>query len=150
MSLDSVPIDVTALRAKDYTSDGKNIIISLGTRSSTEQTLSVPVECLYDLIADLQKLNSKKSVDPLQQPMGSSARPLPAKDLNQVKVTVPKKWMLRSGLPNYPLVIMIMDPQTEAQAGYGLTATAAQEIAIGLVKYADTLAKHEARQRKLS
>jgi hypothetical protein len=61
---------------------------------------------------------------------------------------VPKKWMLRSGLPDHPLVVMVFDPQTEKQSGYGLTATAAREMAVGLVKYADTLAKHQAKKQK--
>lgn len=56
--------------------------------------------------------------------------------------------MLRSGLPDHPLVVMVFDPQTEAQAGYALTATAAREMAVALVKYADTVAKYEASKRK--
>ena len=50
--------------------------------------------------------------------------------------------MLRSGLPDHPLVVLVFDPQTEKQSGYGLTAGAAREMAVGLVKYADTVAKH--------
>lgn len=150
MSQDNtLPIDVTALRASDYTPDGKNVIISMSMQYSAERTLSVPVECLYGLIADLQKLNSAKGVTPIKPPEQAVATPQPAKDLNRVNVTVPKKWMLKSGLPNHPLVIMIMDPQTEAQVGYAITAAAAQEMAIGLVKYADTITKHEASKRKL-
>jgi hypothetical protein len=145
----AIPIDVAALRAKDYSSDSKNIIISLTTRFSTEHTFSVPVECVYELIADLQKLNSAKGPTPVKTAEQSVTRP-PATDLNRINVTVPKKWMLKSALPNHPLVIMIMDPQTETQAGYALTASAAQEMAIGLIKYADTVTKHEAKKRNLS
>ena len=71
-----------------------------------------------------------------------------AKDLTRLNVTVPKKWMLRSGLPDHPLVILVFDPLTEKQSGYGLTAGAAREMAVGLVKYADTLAKHETETQK--
>lgn len=146
----AIPINVAALRAKDYGFDGKNIIISLTPRFSSEQTFSVPVECLYELIADLQKLNSAKrasAATPTGEPI---TKPKPTNDPNQVKVAIPKKWLLRSGLPDHPLVIVILDPQTEAQTGYALTASAAQEMAVALTKVADTVAKHEAKKRSLS
>jgi len=141
----AIPVDVAALRAQDYSYDGKNVIISLRPRYSAEQTFSVPLECLYELITDLQKLNAAKGASkPATEP---AVKPQPASDPNQVKVTVPKKWQLRSGLPAHPLVIVILDPQTEAQTGYALTAPAAQEMAVALTKIADTVAKHEAKKR---
>lgn len=144
-----LPIDVIALRAINRTPDRENIIISLTTRFSTEQTYSVPIECLKQLITDLQKLNSAEGVTPTKPPEPIVA-PQQAKDQSQVNVTVPKKWMVGSGLPNHPLVVMIFNPQTETQVGYALTTTSAREMAIGLVKYADTVAKHEANKQKLS
>jgi hypothetical protein len=53
------PISVTALRAEDYSPDAKNVIISLATKySNVERKYSVPIECLYDLITDLKRLNA--------------------------------------------------------------------------------------------
>jgi hypothetical protein len=144
-----IPIDVIALRANNRTPDGNNIIISLITRFSTEQAYSVPIECLKELITDLQKLNSVAGVTTTKSPE-PIASPKPAADQSRVNVTVPKKWMLGSGLPNHPVVVMIFNPQTETQAGYALTSTSAREMAVGLVKYADTVAKHEANKPKLS
>ena len=144
------PIEVAAVRATDYNLDGKNVIISMTPRFSAEQTFSVPVECLYELIADLQKLNSAKGASAAKPAAAPITKPQPANELNQVKVTVPKKWMLRSGLPQHPLVVVILDPQTEVQTGYALTASAAQEMAVALTKVADTVAKHEANKRNLS
>lgn len=146
----AIPVDVAALRAQDYSYDGKNVIISLRPRYSAEQTFSVPLECLYELITDLQKLNAAKGASAAKPAAEPQVKPQPASDLNQVKVTVPKKWQLRSGLPAHPLVIVILDPQTEAQTGYALTAPAAQEMAVALTKIADTVAKHEAKKRTLS
>jgi hypothetical protein len=55
----TVPISVTAVRAEGYSSDCKEIVISLTTKySNAERKYSVPVECLYDLIVDLQRLNA--------------------------------------------------------------------------------------------
>jgi len=57
-----VPISVTALRAEDYSPDGKNIIISLTTKySASERKYSVPVESFHDFITDLKRLSSVKS-----------------------------------------------------------------------------------------
>ena len=145
-----IPIDIIALRANDRTHDGKNIIISLKPRYSPEQTYSVPVECLYELITDLQNLNSSKgtaAIKPLEQ---SISAPQPAKDLSRINVTIPKKWMLKSGLPDHPIVVVIFNPQTEIQSGYALPAAAAKEMGVGLVKYADIVAGHEASKRTLS
>jgi hypothetical protein len=50
--------------------------------------------------------------------------------------------MMRSGLPEHPVVIMVFDPQTDAQAGFALSAASAKEMAAGLTKYADELARH--------
>jgi len=153
-------INVIDIRAHEYTPDGKGIIVSLATKYSPERRdYSVPVECLYNLISDLRTLKppsdgAAPADEPLQQapaPSQASGQPIlapGAKDLTRLNVTVPKKWMLRSGLPDHPLVVMVFDPQTEKQSGYGLTAAAAREMAVGLVKYADTVAKHQASNQK--
>ena len=59
MVKDAFPISVVALRAEGYTSDGKNVIISLTTKYSVaERKYSIPVECVADFIADLNRLNA--------------------------------------------------------------------------------------------
>jgi hypothetical protein len=155
------PITVIDMRAHEYSQDGKNIIISLATKYSAERrSYAVPVECLYDLISDLRTLKQTADgarAEPAEasppeaapsQVSAPTASPPQAKDLTRLNVIVPKKWMLRSGLPDHPLVVMVFDPMTEKQAGYGLTTTAAREMAVGLVKYADAVAKHETQKQK--
>ena len=152
------PINVLDIRAHEYSQDGKNIIISLATKYSAERrSYAVPVGCLYDLISDLRTLKqpsdgampepadeaSSQSDPTPSQAGGQTTPPREAKDLTRLNVSVPKKWMLRSGLPDHPLVVLVFDPVTEKQSGYGLTAAAAREMAVGLVKYADTIAKHQ-------
>lgn len=72
---DTVPVSIIALRADAYSADGKNVIISLKTKFSTaERKYSVPLECFYDLIVDLQRLNASKeatSIEPSTQPPGA-------------------------------------------------------------------------------
>ena len=56
------------------------------------------------------------------------------------------RWMVGSGLPRQPMVLVIIDPQTEGQAGYAFDAESAREMAAGLVKNANALAAHEAKK----
>lgn len=155
------PINVIDIQAHEYSPDGKNIIISLATKYSAERrTYAVPVGCLYDLIADLRTLkqtSDEATAEPADEPPQQAPAPAQsngqasspeAKDLTRLNVTVPKKWMLRSGLPDRPMIVLVFDPLTEKQSGYGLTAGAAREMAVGLVKYADTLAEHETKTQK--
>ncbi len=74
---EAVPVSVIALRADAYLPDGKNVLISLTTKYSTaERKYSVPLECFYDLIVDLQRLN--ESLD--ARPIASSIQPATALD----------------------------------------------------------------------
>ncbi len=60
----AIPISVAGLRAEGYSPDRKSVIISITTKySSAERKYSVPVDCLYDLIVDLQRLNADADAD---------------------------------------------------------------------------------------
>jgi hypothetical protein len=103
------------------------------------------------LIADLQKLHAPWSTSvPAAAPPAAAAKtgtsPAAAKDPNRINVLIPRKWMLRSGLPDHPFVIIVFDPQTDTQAEFALSAASATEMAAGLVKYADVLEKQEANK----
>jgi hypothetical protein len=60
-----IPISVTSLRAEDCSPDQNNLIISLTTKYSTvERKYSIPIECFYDLILDLQRLHISRQATP--------------------------------------------------------------------------------------
>jgi hypothetical protein len=66
----TIPVSVIALRADDYSPDGKNVIVSLTTKFSTaERKYSVPVECFHDFIVDLQRLNAAASATSIETPI---------------------------------------------------------------------------------
>jgi len=50
--------------------------------------------------------------------------------------------MVGSGLPKFPVVFVIFDPQTEAQFGYALAADSALKIAEELINQAEALKAH--------
>jgi len=79
----TTPISVIALRADDYSPDGKNVIISLTTKfSAAERKYSVPVACFQDLIVDLQRLNAAASATSVETPIQPAAAPNLADDLD--------------------------------------------------------------------
>lgn len=81
------PISVIALRADDYSADGKAVTISLTTKySAAERKYSVPVECLRDLVADLQRLNADASTTSIETPIQSAIVPNRADDSNKSKI----------------------------------------------------------------
>jgi hypothetical protein len=78
------PVSVIALRADDYSPDGKNVIISFTTKySAAERKFCVPIECFHDLIVDLRKLNAAASITSIETPFQPAVAPSPADDQNQ-------------------------------------------------------------------
>ena len=64
-----LPISVTALRADDYSPGGKSIIMSVTTKySNVDRKYAVPLECFYDFIVDLHRLNANVHGHKLSHP----------------------------------------------------------------------------------
>jgi hypothetical protein len=149
------PIKLTVIRA-DECSDAGDVILTLATKYGGERTYSAPVAFFNSLISDLQKLQliTNAPTNPAAPATTATAvtpgiTATPAQNLNKLAIRTPKKWMVRwmvgSGLPRQSMVLVIIDPQTEGQAGYAFDAESAREMAVGLVKNADALAAHEAK-----
>ena len=140
------PVAIVDFRAEQYSPDGKAIVVSFATAESAERRLyALPVQSLYGFIADLQKLPSASqaaqtaaapSAPPAPSPISSAARIAP----DRVEVKVPSKCMARA-LPERNLVLIVFDPQTEKQAAFALPPDAVRDMAAGLVKAAENLAK---------
>jgi hypothetical protein len=83
-----IPISVIALRASDYSPDGKTVTISLTTKySAAERKYSIPFECLRDLIVDLQRLNAVAKAASIEAPIQPTVAPNRVNDSNKSKVT---------------------------------------------------------------
>jgi hypothetical protein len=73
-----IPVSVIALRAESYSADGSNVVISLRTKYSiAERKYSVPVECLRDLIVDLQRLSLSGPTAAFEKADSQTEPPLP-------------------------------------------------------------------------
>src|SRR5262245_48473567 len=148
------PINIVDFKAERYSPDGKAVVVSFATKYSAERrSYALPVESLYSFVADLQKLQRPSVTAPAPDtpatPFKSKTADPPAeKDSKGLKVRVPKKWMLRTGLPERPLVIVVFDPQTDLQTGFALTEQAAREMAAGLTTQANRLTNGAANRPK--
>ena len=74
-------VNVVALKAEGYSTDGNNVVVSLRTKfSSREQKYSVPIECFRDFIVDLQQLNASKAGEPAEPLLPLEAPTIAAAD----------------------------------------------------------------------
>ena len=86
MSQDNT-ISVLALRAEDYSPDGKYIVLSLVTKySAAERKYAVPVECFHDLIVDIRRLNAAASSPQIEPTIQPAVVTDPADDQNRLTV----------------------------------------------------------------
>src|SRR5262249_14020574 len=76
----NLPVSVTEARAESYSSGDDTVVVSLRTKYSTkERKYIIPVECLRDLIVDLQRLNSIAVLTPQpDKPTAKTKNLLPA------------------------------------------------------------------------
>ena len=89
----TIPISVIAMRADDYSPDGKNVIISLTTKYSiADRKFSVPIECFHDLIVDLQRLNAAASATSIETSIQPAVASDPTDDLNRLTMPSKTEW----------------------------------------------------------
>jgi hypothetical protein len=150
------PVNIVDFRAEHYSPDGKAVVVSFATELSAERrSYALPVQSLYEFIADLQNLQTGRLVDQGEEaksdmpPTVSNPSPAPpAPDqLDRVTVALPKKWMLKA-LPERNAVLMVFDPQTVTQSGFALSGSSAREMAMALVKCAEGLPIRELGKAK--
>jgi hypothetical protein len=120
----SIDLQITSLRLNQE-SPNHDVTVLLKPKYTGERRYSMPRECLDDLRADFERLGTGRDDQP--------------RDKGQIQVKAPKKWMVGSGLPQHQVVFLIFDPQTDAQAGFALSADAANAMAAELVKRAQAL-----------
>ncbi len=145
------PIKLTGIRIEQRPDGGVALIIT--TRYAGETVYALPAELVAGLISDLERVKPvapsaaiPATVDTISA-RSASPPPKQATPARQVAVRAPNRWMLGNGLPDHPMVVFIVDPQTDQQAGYAFDSKAAREMAVALVKNADAIAAHAQKQR---
>jgi hypothetical protein len=124
---------VTSVKTYAVSDDGKKVKITLATKHVGDLVLAMSQQCADDLV---EALGAK----PLQKGK-------PAQGGREMRATIPKKWMVTTDLKVPGIVLLLFDPKTESQTGFGLQAKAAKAMGVGLVKRADAvLARKRARR----
>jgi hypothetical protein len=152
------PIDVVSMRAIGYAADGKSLVLAFRSRNSPDRSFSVPIDCMKAFIADLQQLGSNASPavpteenteppaaannEAFNASKGFGTSEKPAQAPNQVAARAPRRWMLGTGLPQHPVVLLVFDPQAPEQAAYVIAEEGARTMAAGLLQQADRITQH--------
>ena len=122
-------LKLTSIRITASSPDSLEVTVTMKPKYTEARTYLMPREAVQDLMDDLQLLATGEATKPSGPP-------------HQLAVKTPQKWMVGSGLPKHPVVLLIFDAQTDAQGGYALSADAATDMAAGLLKNAEALRKH--------
>lgn len=119
-------LTVTAVRAHSVSDDGLQTSITFTTKYVGDLDVTMPSACIDDFVS---ALNRAKSAIELRDP----------KNANELKVTVPKTWLVTSDAQARGVVVLVFNHQTETRAGYALNPNAAKKMAASLVQNADAI-----------
>jgi hypothetical protein len=126
-------VTVTALKSVHLTDDGQQAKVTFVTKYVGDIELTMPASCVEELATALK--GAKPQIDPKD-----------ALQANQLKVTMPRTWLVTADVKDRGVVVVAFDHQAETRVGYALDPDAAKKIADGLTKNADAiLAEKSAR-----
>jgi hypothetical protein len=153
---------ILGVKAYAVSDDGAEVKVTFTTKHIGDMIIAMPANCVGDLMLALNQAKTaisgkqlktatpSKQASPAALPSSpQAAMPLKGgRDLNQVTIVAPKKFMVTADLKIHDVVVLIFDQQTESQAGYALNAEAAKNMAMGLVKNADAVLTKKASKEK--
>lgn len=141
-------IGITAERQPDG-----GLVLTIGTRYGGETSYFLSNDVLRPLVSELSQAGNAAPFGAGSETKGDRLDPAPSSSpVNEagqdgkIAVRAPKRWMVGNALPNRPVVVFVVDPRTEQQAGYAFDAKAAREMATGLIKNADAIDAHNNKQ----
>ncbi|MET0632179.1 MAG: hypothetical protein ABWY92_15085 [Xanthobacteraceae bacterium] len=127
-------VALTAVKGHAVSNDGGQVAVAFATKDGDELSVMMPADCLEALISALNRAKS-------------AAKNKRDKASDQVTVTLPKTWMVTADLQVRGLVLLVFDPKTDAQVGYGLDPDSSKKLAAGLVKNAEAVIAHKAKKQ---
>ena len=123
-------MQITGIKDHRLSDDGTQVIVKMVTRYVGDLDLTMPTAGIDDLIA---ALNRAKSSIQLKDPNSA----------NQVRVVMPKTWMVTADVKTHAAVIVIFDHQLESRVGFAINPDAAKKIAASLSQNADAVLSHK-------
>jgi len=119
-------LTVSAVKDQSVSDDRSQATVKFTTKYVGDLDVTMPIACVEELMTALQKL--KSSIE-LKDP----------KTAMQLKVTVPKTWLVTADLKQRGVVILAFDHQAETRVGYALAADAAKKMSASLNQNADAV-----------
>lgn len=147
-------ISINSIKSCRLSANGAEVHITFASRYSGDFEISMPLACRDELIALLAPGGTPRPAS--AAPMAAPAAPVPAPAApsktepakpGQISVTVPKKWAVTADTTIHDVVLLLFNPNMDKQTGYALGPEAAKEMAVGLVKNADTVLAHKSAKK---
>ena len=123
-------LTVSAVKDQSLSDDGTQATVKFTTRYVGDLDVTMPIACVEQLMTALQKLKSS-----IELKDGKTA--------TQLKVTVPKTWLVTAELKQRGVVILAFDHQAETRVGYALAPDAAKKMSASLSQNADVILKQK-------
>jgi hypothetical protein len=152
-------ISINSIKSCKLSANGAEVHITFASRYSGDFEISMPLACRDELIALLAPGGAPKPAQPAPTPApapaaapaqapapAAASKTEPAKP-GQISVTVPKKWAVTADTTIHDVVLLLFNPNMDKQTGYALGPEAAKEMAVGLVKNADTVLAHKSAKK---
>jgi hypothetical protein len=161
-------ISINGVKSCKLSASGTEVHITFVSRYSGDFEVSMPLACRDELLALLTANGATRPSQPsapAAAPAMPPARPIaatapPARPIEspapapeppakpgQISVSVPKKWAVTADTSVHDVVLLLFNPNMDKQTGYALGPEAAKEMAIGLVKNADTVLAHKSSKK---
>lgn len=119
-------ISVTHVKDHSVSDDGSQATVTFTTKYVGDLDVTMPVSCVDELIAVLQRTKSSIEMKAPNSP-------------KQLKVTVPKTWLVTADAKQHGVVILAFDHQAETRVGFALMPDAAKKMGASLSQNADAM-----------
>jgi hypothetical protein len=153
-------ISINGIKSCKLSANGAEVHITFATRYSGDFEIAMPLACRDELIALLAPGGAPQPAQPAQTAPAPAPAAAPAKapapatpsaaepaKPGQISVSVPKKWAVTADTTIHDVVLLLFNPNMDKQTGYALGPEAAKEMAVGLVKNADTVLAHKSAKK---
>jgi hypothetical protein len=155
---------VTNLKGQTLSDDGNEVVLTFATKYIGDMDVTMPLSCVDELVAALHRtkpdaLQGMRETAPATQgngtapdaPKAAAASPPPQDGTvpgapavpGQLRVTMPKTWLVTADVKTHGVVLLVFNHQEETRVGYALNGVAAKEMATGLVKNAEVVLAHK-------
>jgi hypothetical protein len=166
--LDRLSAQIKGVKSHTVSEDGATVSVVLDAKYVGELALLLSLEGLTDLVSVLGRAKAeieakaptgtgpagsdrpaaqRVAIQPPSQTDATQPTAAPMVQSSQVKISVPKNWLVSAETKVHDVVLLVFNHQTDAQTGYALDPNAAKKMAVGLVKNADAVLTNKSNRK---